>query len=215
QSQAIYNRRTRRIVYMNRISNALIWFIVSFIVFHIILYIMWGEKQEYWYLYTGIMLIAGISYIFYQRDIESKRLLTSLGIGIITGIVLIIIQLVLAAISSDIQYASLIKELTRTGVYFKWQMLVTLLFVIPCHELYMRTVLQKELLKLNIPMWLSVLITAICSASLFFYLDKMWIVFFVFIVQIVLSLSYYYTRRIATTVIAQIVAVVILLIFHG
>ena len=200
---------------MNRISNALIWLIVSFIVFHIILYIMWGEKQEYWYLYTGIMLIAGISYIFYQRDIESKRLLTSLGIGIITGIVLIIIQLVLAAISSDIQYASLIKELTRTGVYFKWQMLVTLLFVIPCHELYMRTVLQKELLKLNIPMWLSVLITAICSASLFFYLDKMWIVFFVFIVQIVLSLSYYYTRRIATTVIAQIVAVVILLIFHG
>ncbi|AVL78620.1 CPBP family intramembrane metalloprotease [Staphylococcus cohnii] len=200
---------------MNRISNALIWFIVSFIVFHIILYIMWGEKQEYWYLYTGIMLISGISYIFYQRDIESKRLLTSLGIGIITGIVLIIIQLVLAAISSDIQYASLIKELTRTGVYFKWQMLVTLLFVIPCHELYMRTVLQKELLKLNIPMWLSVLITAICSASLFFYLDKMWIVFFVFIVQIVLSLSYYYTRRIATTVIAQIVAVVILLIFHG
>ncbi|MBA1352546.1 CPBP family glutamic-type intramembrane protease [Staphylococcus cohnii] len=200
---------------MNRISNALIWFIVSFIVFHIILYIMWGEKQEYWYLYTGIMLIAGISYIFYQRDIESKRLLTSLGIGIITGIVLIIVQLILAVISSDIQYTALIKELTRTGVYFKWQMLVTLLFVIPCHELYMRTVLQKELLKLNIPMWLSVLITAICSASLFFYLDKMWIVFFVFIVQIVLSLSYYYTRRIATTVIAQIVAVVILLIFHG
>ena len=200
---------------MNRISNALIWFIVSFIVFHIILYIMWGEKQEYWYLYTGIMLIAGISYIFYQRDIESKRLLTSLGIGIITGIVLIIVQLILAVISSDIQYTALIKELTRTGVYFKWQMLVTLLFVIPCHELYMRTVSQKELLKLNIPMWLSVLITAICSASLFFYLDKMWIVFFVFIVQIVLSLSYYYTRRIATTVIAQIVAVVILLIFHG
>ncbi|ATH60562.1 MULTISPECIES: type II CAAX prenyl endopeptidase Rce1 family protein [Staphylococcus] len=200
---------------MNRISNALIWFIISFIVFHIILYIMWGEKQEYWYLYTGIMLIAGISYIFYQRDIESKRLLTSLGMGIITGIVLIIIQLIIAAISPDIKYASLIKELTRTGVYFKWQMLVTLLFVIPCHELYMRTVLQKELLKLNIPMWLSVLITAICSASLFFYLDKMWIVFFVFIVQLVLSLSYYYTRRIATTVIAQIVAVVILLIFHG
>ncbi|PTE76000.1 CPBP family intramembrane metalloprotease, partial [Staphylococcus equorum] len=46
---------------MNRISKALIWFLLSFIVFHIILFIMWGEKQEYWYLYTGIMLIAGIS----------------------------------------------------------------------------------------------------------------------------------------------------------
>ncbi|RIN01172.1 CPBP family intramembrane metalloprotease, partial [Staphylococcus shinii] len=51
--------------------------------------------------------------------------------------------------------------------------------------------------------------------SLFYYLDNLWIVFFVFVVQIVLSLSYFYTRRIATTVIAQIVAVVILLIFNA
>ncbi|MEB8070462.1 CPBP family glutamic-type intramembrane protease [Staphylococcus xylosus] len=200
---------------MNRLSKALIWFIVSFLVFHIILYVMWGEKQEYWYLYTGIMLIAGVSYVFYQRDIESKRLLTSLGIGIITGIVLIVIQLIIAAIATDIKYAELIKELTRTGVYYKWQMLVTLVFVIPCHELYMRTVLQKELLKLNLPSWLGIIITAFCSASLFYYLDNLWIVFFVFIVQIVLSLSYFYTRRIVTTVIAQIVAVVILLIFNA
>ncbi|MBU0437207.1 CPBP family intramembrane metalloprotease [Staphylococcus succinus] len=199
---------------MDRISKALIWFVVSFLVFHVILYIMWGEKQEYWYLYTGIMLIAGISYTFYQRDIESKRLLTSLGIGIIVGIVLILVQLIIAAIVSDLKYSELIKELTRTGVYFKWQMLVTLVFVIPCHELYMRTVLQKELLKLKMPSWLAIVITALCSASLFYYLDNLWIVFFIFIVQIVLSLSYLYTRRIATTVIAQIVAVVILLIFH-
>ncbi|PTJ83291.1 CPBP family intramembrane metalloprotease [Staphylococcus succinus] len=199
---------------MDRISKALIWFVVSFLVFHVILYIMWGEKQEYWYLYTGIMLIAGISYTFYQRDIESKRLLTSLGIGIIVGIVLILVQLIIAAIVSDLKYSELIKELTRTGVYFKWQMLVTLVFVIPCHELYMRTVLQKELLKLKMPSWIAIVITALCSASLFYYLDNLWIVFFIFIVQIVLSLSYLYTRRIATTVIAQIVAVVILLIFH-
>ena len=200
---------------MKSISKALVWFIISFLVFHIILYIMWGEKQEYWYLYTGIMLIAGVSYVFYQRDIESKRLLTSIGVGILSGLTLIIIQLIFAAISYDLKYSELIKELTRTGVYFKWQMLVTLLFVIPCHELYMRTVLQKELIKLNIPNWLSIIITALCSASLFYYLDNLWIVSLIFIVQILLSISYLYTRRIATTVIAQIVAVVLLLIFHG
>lgn len=195
---------------MNKMSKALIWFVISFIIFHVILYVMWGEKQVYWYLYTGIMLIAGISYVFYQRDIESKRLLTSLGIGILVGVVLILIQLITSAMVADLKYSELIKELTRTGVYFKWQMLVTLVFVIPCHELYMRTVLQKELLKLNIPGWIGVIISALCSASLFFYLDKMWIVFFVFLVQIVLSISYLYTRRIATSVVAQIVAVVIL-----
>ncbi|MFV5900402.1 type II CAAX prenyl endopeptidase Rce1 family protein [Staphylococcus gallinarum] len=200
---------------MNKMSKALIWFVISFIIFHAILYVMWGEKQVYWYLYTGIMLIAGISYVFYQRDIESKRLLTSLGIGILVGVVLILIQLITSAMVADLKYSELIKELTRTGVYFKWQMLVTLVFVIPCHELYMRTVLQKELLKLNIPGWIGVIISALCSASLFFYLDKMWIVFFVFLVQIVLSISYLYTRRIATSVVAQIVAVVILLLFHA
>ncbi|OFN24819.1 CAAX protease [Staphylococcus sp. HMSC072H03] len=200
---------------MKNTSKPLIWFVASFIVFHLILFIMWGEHQEYWYLYTGIMLIAGISYVFYQRDITSKRLLTSIGVGVITGVVLVIIQLIFSLISSQITYTELIKELSRTGVYFKWQMLVTILFVISCHELYMRAVLQKELNKFRLPRWLTILIPALCSSSLFIYLDKWWIVIFIFIAQVILSLSYQYTRRIVTSSLGQIVAIILLLIFHG
>lgn len=200
---------------MKNTSKPLIWFVASFIVFHLILFIMWGEHQEYWYLYTGIMLIAGISYVFYQRDITSKRLLTSIGVGVITGVVLVIIQLIFSLISSQITYTELIKELSRTGVYFKWQMLVTILFVIPCHELYMSAVLQKELNKFRLPRWLTILIPALCSSSLFIYLDKWWIVIFIFIAQVILSLSYQYTRRIVTSSLGQIVAIILLLIFHG
>ncbi|MBO0380646.1 CAAX protease [Staphylococcus hominis] len=200
---------------MKNTSKPLIWFVASFIVFHLILFIMWGEHQEYWYLYTGIMLIAGISYVFYQRDITSKRLLTSIGVGVITGVVLVIIQLIFSLISSQITYTELIKELSRTGVYFKWQMLVTILFVIPCHELYMRAVLQKELNKFRLPRWITILIPALCSSSLFIYLDKWWIVIFIFIAQVILSLSYQYTRRIVTSSLGQIVAIILLLIFHG
>ena len=200
---------------MKNTSKPLIWFVASFIVFHLILFIMWGEHQEYWYLYTGIMLIAGISYVFYQRDITSKRLLTSIGVGVITGVVLVIIQLIFSFISSQITYTELIKELSRTGVYFKWQMLVTILFIIPCHELYMRAVLQKELNKFRLPRWLTILIPALCSSSLFIYLDKWWIVIFIFIAQVILSLSYQYTRRIVTSSLGQIVAIILLLIFHG
>ena len=200
---------------MKNTSKPLIWFVASFIVFHLILFIMWGEHQEYWYLYTGIMLIAGISYVFYQRDITSKRLLTSIGVGVITGVVLVIIQLIFSLISSQITYTELIKELSRTGVYFKWQMLITILFVIPCHELYMRAVLQKKLNKFRLPRWITILIPALCSSSLFIYLDKWWIVIFIFIAQIILSLSYQYTRRIVTSSLGQIVAIILLLIFHG
>lgn len=141
---------------MNKISKALTWFIISFIIFHLILFIMWGEHQEYWYLYTGIMLIAGISYVFYQRDIESKRLLTSIGVGIITAIILIMLQLLFSLITSNLSYSSLI-----------------------------------------------------------IYLDNWWIVTFIFVAQVILSLSYEYTRRIATTSVAQIVAIILLLIFNA
>lgn len=196
-------------------TKALLWFIISFIIFHIILFIMWGERQEYWYLYTGIMLFAEISYVFYQRDIASKRLLPSIGIGLITAVVLIIVQLIMSLMSQEVTYTSLIKDLSRSGVYFKWQILVTLLFVIPCHELYMRTVLQKQLLNLKLPAWAAIVITALCSASLFFYFDQIWVCIFVFIIQVILSISYFYTRRIITTSIAQIAAIVLLLIFHG
>ena len=55
---------------MKNVSKALIWFIISFIVFHAILFVMWGEHQEYWYLYTGIMLIAGISYVFIKETLH-------------------------------------------------------------------------------------------------------------------------------------------------
>lgn len=103
----------------------MVYYKFHYISSHIIYYV--GEHQEYWYLYTGIMLIAGISYVFYQRDIESKRLLTSIGVGIITAIILIILQLLFSLITSNLSYSSLIKELARTGVNWKWQMLVTLL----------------------------------------------------------------------------------------
>ena len=199
---------------MKKISNALKWFIASFIVFHLILLVMWGEHQEYWYLYTGIMLIAGISYVFYQRDIKSKRLLTSIGVGLITALLLIIIQLIFSFISNDLSYTELIKELTKTGVHYKWQMLITLLFVIPCHELYMRTVLQKELNAFHLPYWLQVLITALCSSSLFIYLDIGGLLFSSLYVNLFYP-SAIIIRRIATTSVAQIVAIILLLIFHG
>lgn len=200
---------------MKKMNKPLLWFILSFIAFHIILLIMWGEHGVYWQLYTGIMLIAAISYVFYQRDPTSKRLLTSIAIGLGTGVALVLVQVIFTLLTSDITYPSLIKQLSRTGVYFKWQMLVTLLIVMPCHELYIRTILQKQLTSITHKPWIGIIVSALLSSSFFIYLDRWWIVIFIFICQIILGLSYAYTRRIITTSVAQIVAVVILLIFHG
>ncbi|EKU48120.1 type II CAAX prenyl endopeptidase Rce1 family protein [Staphylococcus massiliensis] len=200
---------------MKHITKPLIWFIVSFIIFHIILMLMHGEHKVYWFLYTGIMLIVGISYIFYQRDINSKRLLPSIGVGFLASIALILLQVILSFITKYLSYNSLIKTLASTGVIYKWQLLITLLFAIPCHELYMRTVLQKELIKIIPNKWIIMVIVAIASSSLFIYLDKWWLVLFIFVSQLLLAFSYHYTRRIITTVIAQVVSVILILMIHG
>jgi membrane protease YdiL (CAAX protease family) len=198
-----------------QINAQLIWFISSFVLFHILLFIMKGEKEVFWYLYTGIMLIAGISYIFYQREIKSKRLLQSIGYGLIGAIFLVLLQLLLSLIYSSLSYVALFKELMRAGVFYKWQMLVTIVIAIPCHELYIRTILQNQLQqKLSQPI-IAIVIAALASSSLFLYLGNIPIFVFILLAQLILSTLYFYTKRIITSYIAQVAAIIILVIIFS
>lgn len=198
-----------------QINAQLIWFISSFVLFHILLFIMKDEKEVFWYLYTGIMLIAGISYIFYQREIKSKRLLQSIGYGLIGAIFLVLLQLLLSLIYSGLSYEALFKELMRAGVFYKWQMLVTIVIAIPCHELYIRTILQNQLQqKLSQPI-IAIVIAALASSSLFLYLGNIPIFVFILLAQLILSTLYFYTKRIITSYIAQVAAIIILVIIFS
>ncbi|RTX88189.1 type II CAAX prenyl endopeptidase Rce1 family protein, partial [Mammaliicoccus vitulinus] len=195
-----------------QINPQLIWFISSYIIFHFILFVMQGEKEVFWYLYTGIMMIAGISYVFYQREIKSKRLLQSIGYGLIGAVLLVILQLLLSQIYNGLSYASLLKELMQAGVFYKWQMLVTIVIAIPCHELYIRTILQNQLqLKFSQPL-VAIVVSAFASSSLFLYLNHFAIFIFIFLAQLILSTLYFYTKRIVTSYIAQVAAIIILVI---
>lgn len=198
-----------------QLNTQLIWFIVSFIVFHFILFLMKGEKEVFWYLYTGIMLIAGISYIFYQREITSKRLLQSIGYGLIGGVLLVILQVILSLINGNLSYPSLLKELFQAGVLYKWQMLVTIVIAIPCHELYMRTILQNQLQQRFAQPFVPIILSALASSSLFIYLGDFSIFIFIFLAQLILSSLYFYTKRIVTSYIAQVVAIIILVIIFS
>ncbi|PTI36188.1 CPBP family intramembrane metalloprotease [Mammaliicoccus vitulinus] len=191
------------------------WFISSYIIFHFILFVMQGEKEVFWYLYTGIMMIAGISYVFYQREIKSKRLLQSIGYGLIGAVLLVILQLLLSQIYNGLSYASLLKELMQAGVFYKWQMLVTIVIAIPCHELYIRTILQNQLqLKFSQPL-VAIVVSAFASSSLFLYLNHFAIFIFIFLAQLILSTLYFYTKRIVTSYIAQVAAIIILVIIFS
>src|SRR5699024_11343500 len=74
----------------------------------------------------------------------------------------------------------------RAGVFYKWQMLVTIVIAIPCHELYIRTILQNQLQqKLSQPI-IAIVIAALASSSLFLYLGNIPIFVFILLAQLIL-----------------------------
>src|SRR5699024_9766258 len=101
---------------------------------------------------------------------------------------LVLLQLLLSLIYSGLSYEALFKELMRAGVFYKWQMLVTIVIAIPCHELYIRTILQNQLQqKLSQPI-IAIVIAALASSSLFLYETNYYIIYSS-------SSSYYHTRN--------------------
>ena len=103
----------------------------------------------------------------------------------------------------------------QAGVFYKWQMLVTIVIAIPCHELYIRTILQNQLqLKFSQPL-VAIVVSAFASSSLFLYLNHFAIFIFIFLAQLILSTLYFYTKRIVTSYIAQVAAIIILVIIFS
>ncbi len=77
-------------------------------------------------------------------------------------------------------------------------MLVTLLFVISMSRVIYENCFTKRINTFFNTEMDSYISTLICSSSLFIYLDNWWIITFIFVAQVILSLSYEYTRLIAT-----------------
>ena len=196
------------------LKNPLFTFFVTFILFHIVLFMMHGEKQVYWYIYTGLMLVCSIGYIYYERNVDSRRLMDSIITGVLTSFAIVLIHTVLSLIIKDIHYFQVLKSLVHLGVYFKWQLIISLVVAIPLHELFFRSVLQNELMnKYNT--LIACLFTSLLSTSLFFWSVNWKVIIFIFIVQMILAASYAHTKRLITPMIGQILSIIILILIHG
>ncbi|KAA1042616.1 CPBP family glutamic-type intramembrane protease [Macrococcus equipercicus] len=196
------------------IRKPLLWFIVTYIVFQIILIVMRNEEQVFWHIMTGIMLFSSISYVFYERSIRSKRILISIAAGITASIAILLVYMAASAMTTDVHYFHLLKTLVSIGVYYKWQLIISLIVTVPLHELYMRSMLEQRLMEVTSP-WLSVIVTSAASALLFVWTLDSQLVLFIFVVQLLLAVSYAYTKRLITPMIGQILAIVLLIIIYA
>lgn len=198
---------------MNRLKKPLIGFLLLFVVFHIILLLMRNEHQVFWHLYTGMMLLSSVGYIYYERNIHSKRLLDAFITGILAGLLIIIMHTMLSFVFKDIHYFHILKTLISLGVYFKWQLVITLLVSIPLQELMIRTMLQDALSeRLNV--WICAIFVSLAITSLFMYTLSVQMLIFIFIAQMILALSYAHTKRLITSMTAQIIAIILFALIY-
>lgn len=198
---------------MNNIKKPIYGFLSLFIIFHIILFGMRSEHQVFWYLYTGLMLFSSVGYIYYERNIHSKRLLDAIITGILASFIIVIIHTMLSLIMKDIGYFHLLKVIVGLGVYVKWQLIISLFLSIPLQELFFRNMLQNYLDE-RFNQFVSAFIVSLCVTSLFIYYISTELLIFIFIVQIILALSYYNTKRLITPIIGQIIAVIIVMLIY-
>lgn len=181
---------------------------------HGVLIFLHYEKQVFWYVYTGLLLFSSIGYVFYERNIESKRLLNSISTGIIAAITIVFIYSIMLKLHQVITFNGLLREMVKMGVYFKWQLIITLIIAIPLHELLMRALFQDKLMQYIHPI-ASTILTSFMSAALFSYAVPLNVVVMIFFVQLILSVSYVYTKRLITPIIGEIFAIVILILIYG
>lgn len=194
-------------------SKPLILFASLFILFHLILLLMHHEKQVFWHIYTGFMLLLSLSYIYYERNINSKRLLESIITGVLAAIIILIAHALLSVILPDIRYFHILKVMVSLGIYFKWQLIIS--FVVSfLFELYIRSILQNELMqRLNVG--LTIFIVAIISTSFFSWAVSLQILSFIFIVECIVAASYQNTKRLITPLIGKLLAMLILMLMYG
>ncbi len=195
-------------------KKPLTWFVITYLIFQLIVILMRNDEQVFWHIMTGLMLFASVSYLFYERSIESKRIPTSVGVGIAASFAIVIVHALISYIIKDVHYFHILKTLVTVGVYYKWQLIITMVVTIPLHELYMRTMLQQRLME-HTSKWAAVLITSLASALLFVWTLNLELVLFIFVIQCILAVSYAYTKRLITPMIGQILAIIILILIHA
>lgn len=199
---------------MKKIDRALAVLFAIYAFMHVVLLLLRDETQVFWYVYTGLLLFSSLGYIFYERNITSKRLMTSISVGLITSVIIILIYHVLLQMNIALSFNALLGELVAMGVYYKWQLIITLVVAVPLHELFMRALMQDNLSRYMHPV-AAAAISSLLSALLFSYAVNLKVVAMLLIIQLVLSFSYLYTKRLITPVFGAVIAIIALIIIYG
>lgn len=190
------------------------WFIFSYAMFQLVLFLMRGENNVFWLVITGIMLIASVFYVYYERHIDSKNLQQSLMTALATSLCIVVLHSVLSVMLPYVQFDYLVNVLPTLGIYFKVQLFVSLFLLIPLHELYFRGYLQSRLMDHYLP-YVAIIVTALASSLLFVWTFQPSVVIFFFFVQLILGYSFTLTKRLMTPIVAEILAIILLLMIHG
>ncbi|TDL93381.1 hypothetical protein ERX27_10660 [Macrococcus brunensis] len=186
-------------------------FLISFVLFHILLFLMRNEDQVFWHMMTGIFLLTTFSYLVYKRHLTSRRIGQSLLASIIGVIAIVVLYSILVQFLPDIRYQAIMETLISMGVHYRWQLMISLAVTVALHELYFRTMLQETITH---PV-LAVILTSLTSVSLFIWVLSPEQLVTLVGIQLITAAAFQYSKRLITPITTVIGAVIILILLYA
>ncbi|TDM03819.1 CPBP family glutamic-type intramembrane protease [Macrococcus carouselicus] len=185
-------------------------FLMSFLFFHLLIFVARDTERVFWHMVTGIFLLTTFSSLEYKRNLTSRRIGQSISTGLLSAAALIAVYIIAEHFIPAVRYPAVMKTLIDIGVHYRWQLMVSLALTVPLHELYFRTMLQETI---SNPA-LAVVVTSLASVSLFIWTLSPLQLLTLFLFQLVLATGYQYSRRLITPITGQILSVVILILLY-
>ncbi|TDM14893.1 CPBP family glutamic-type intramembrane protease [Macrococcus bovicus] len=196
---------------MTKVTSKPSLFLISFVLFHILLFLMRQEDQVFWHMMTGIFLLTTFSYLLYKRHLTSRRIGQSLLASLIASVAIVVLYTVLVQFLPAISYEAIMTTLISIGVHYRWQLMISLAVTVPLHELYFRTMLQEQMTN---PV-LAVILTSLASVSLFIWVLSVQQLITLVGIQLITAAAFQYSKRLITPIAATICATIILILFYA
>ena len=195
---------------MNKCTTKPSLFLISFVLIHILLFLMRNEDQVFWYMMTGIFLLTTFSYLVYNRHLTSRRIGQSLFASIIAIVAIVVLYSILVQFLPAIRHQAIMETLISMGVHYRWQLMISLAVTVALHELYFRTLLQETI---SSPV-LAVIITSSASVSLFTWVLSPEQLVTLIGIQIITAAAFQYSKRLITPITSVVGSVIILILLY-
>jgi uncharacterized protein len=190
-----------------KIGNLDFRLIIGVVIAHMLIYFSFHDKDIFWYIFTGSLLIL-IAYAMFQGDVNDEAsFIQYFFLGALSGILLYFVFW-LGIQLFQILHIPFEKSLNKLYNWFApslfWQYIALIVVAAPGEELFWRGFVQRSLMKYFKPIG-SIFVAALLYASVHIYSGSFLLIFAALISGFIWGLLYYWKKSMPLVIVSHLV----------